>query len=105
MNLFERLARNQPPPAEEKKQPRKDLADAQRMLDWLQLRWNRPTVTSCQIYQFAPRSLRFDRENAIKTAELLAQLGWLVAANKTQQRGRREWQVIRRPTIYPQIAE
>ena len=100
-DLFDRLDRRRPAPVDEKtKQPDR----AQEMLDWLQ-RWSKPTVNSREISQFAPRSIRFDRENAIKIAETLVRHGWL-APLQTRQRNWREWQVIRkeavvRPKIIP----
>jgi len=99
MNLFERLAKGRPAPAEEKaKQP----DHAQKMLDWLQ-RWPKPTVSSKEIYQYAPRSIRFDRENAIKTAEILAKHGWL-APLPTRRRDRRVWQITRKLIVHPKVA-
>ena len=100
MNLFERLAQGRPAEAVVKP-PHKDLA--QQMLDWLQ-RWPKPTVSSKEIYQYAPRSIRFDRENAIKTAEILVKHGWL-APLQTRRRDWRQWQVVRKgPIVHPTVA-
>jgi hypothetical protein len=78
-------------------------SDAQKMLDWL-MRWPKPTVSSCQIYQFAPRPIRLDRENAIRVAETLVRYGWLTAL-KTRQRNYRIWEITRKPVIHPRVAE
>ena len=86
-----------PPPAKTQ-----EPSPAQRMLDWLQ-RWPKSTVSSCEIYQYAPRSIRFDRENAIKTAEVLARHGWLTPT-KTPRRDWRVWQITRRPIVHPTVA-
>jgi len=97
MNLFERLARTRPPePAV--KQP---LSDVQKMLDWL-LRWPKPTVSSKEIYQYAPRSARPDKEKAIQNAEVLVRYGWLTAL-KTNRRRDRIWAITRKPIIHPQV--
>jgi hypothetical protein len=101
MTIFERLDRGRPPAETAIKQPSKE--PAQQMLDWLQ-RWPKPTVSSKEIYQYAPRSIRFDRENAIKTAEILAKHGWLTAI-PTRQSNWRQWQIIRKgPIVHPTVA-
>jgi len=98
-NLFDRLAKGRPTEAAVK-QPH---SDAQKMLDWLQ-RWPKPTVSAKEIYQYAPSSIRFDRENAIKTAEILAKHGWL-ARLQTRQRNYRIWQIVRKGAIvHPRVA-
>src|SRR5262249_13363885 len=84
------------------KQPQKPLPE-QLMLDWLLQRWPHQTVSSKQIYQYAPHSIRFDRENAIKTAEILERYGWLVPLPR-RQRNWRVWEIIRRPVLYPKVA-
>jgi hypothetical protein len=100
MNLFDRLARGRPAPEPEPNQP---PSDAQKMLDWL-LRWNKPTVSACEIYQYAPRSVRRDKESAIKNAEVLVRHGWLTAL-KTNRRHYRIWEITRKPVIHPVIEE
>jgi len=77
----------------------KDLA--QQMLDWIQ-RWPRPTISSKQIYQYAPRAVRSDRETAIKTAEILERYGWL-SRRETKIRSWRVWEITRRPVVHPQV--
>ena len=79
-----------------------EASDAQKMLDWLQ-RWPKPTVSAKEIYQYAPSSIRFDRENAIKTAEILAKHGWL-APLPTRRRDRRVWQITRKLIVHPKVA-
>src|SRR5262245_40073242 len=75
---------------------------AQRMLDWLQ-RWPKSTISSKQIYQYAPRAVRSDRETTIKLAEILERHGWL---NRLPARHRnwRQWQIIRKDAVlYPKV--
>jgi len=100
MTIFDRLSRGRPaPPPEEKTKP----DHAQRMLDWLQ-RWPKPTINSKEIYQYAPYSIRSDREIAIKTAEILTKHGWLVPL-PTRRRNERHWRVIRKePILHPKVA-
>jgi hypothetical protein len=86
-----------------KEQPRKEPDPAQKLLDWLQ-RWPKPTITSKDIYQYAPRSIRFDRENAIKTAEILVKHGWLTPL-QTHRRDWRQWQIVQKgPIVHPTVA-
>jgi len=74
---------------------------AQRLLDWLQ-KWPHETISSKQLYQYAPRAVRSDRETAIKTAEILEQYGWL-SRRKTKTRGWRVWEITRRPVVHPLV--
>ena len=84
------------------KQPQKPPPE-QLMLDWLLQRWPHQTVSSKQIYQYAPHSIRSDRENAIKLAGILEQYGWLVPLPR-RQRNWRVWEIMRRPVLYPKVA-
>jgi len=94
--IFEKLSKGRP--AEQKtKQPDR----AQLLLNFLQ-KWHQPTITSKQIYQYAPRAVRSDRETAIKTAEILEQHGWL-SRRPTKTRGWRVWEITRRPIVYPSV--
>ena len=96
-NVFDRLARGRPTETAIE-QPH---SDAQKMLDWLQ-RWPKPTVSACEIYQYAPRSVRPDKEKAIKTAETLVRYGWLTAL-KPRHRNYRIWEITRKPIIHPTV--
>ena len=98
-NLFDRLAKGRPAETAIEQPP----SDAQKMLEWL-LRWPKPTVSACEIYQCGPGSIRSDRERAIKSAEVLAKHGWLTAL-KTRQRNYRIWEITRKPFVHPTIAE
>jgi hypothetical protein len=98
--LFERLSRDQPPPTKKAQKPE----PAQLLLTWLQ-KWPKQIVRSKDIYQFGPYSLRFDRENAIRSAETLARLGWLTAL-ETRQRNHRIWKIVRKePTVHLRVAD
>jgi hypothetical protein len=86
------LLADEPP----KEQPRKN-DHAQLLLDWV-LRQRKQIITSKDLYQYAPRCIRFDRENAVRTAEVLVRHGWL-ARLPTRRRDARAWQVIRKGAI------
>src|SRR5262245_51388026 len=87
-------------PEPETKQPPKD--PAQVLLTWLQ-RWPSNLITSKQIYQFAPRSIR-NRETAIRSAQTLVECGWLTVL-KPRQRNYRIWQIHRKgPVVHPTVA-
>jgi len=98
-NLFDRLAKGRPVETAIKQPP----SDAQKMLDWL-LRWPKPTVSACEIYQYAPRSARPNKETAIKNVEVLVRHGWL-AACKPRHSNYRIWEITRKPVIHPIIEE
>ena len=97
MNLFERLARGRPAPAEEKVK----IDPAQKLLDWLQT-WNKPTICAREILMYGPRSTR-NRKDANDATEILVRHGWL-APLQTHQRDWRRWQIIRQPVVHPTIA-
>jgi len=92
------LADDTPPIKQPEKKPPEQL-----MLDWLLQRWPHQTVSSKQIYQYAPRSIRLDPEGAIRTAELLERYGWLTPLPR-RQRNWRVWEIMRRPVLYPKVA-
>ena len=87
-------------PKSEIKQPHKE--PAQLLLTFLQ-RWPKPTITSKELYQFGPPSVRA-KKNAIGAAEILVRHGWLNAI-KPRQRNYRIWQIVRKgPVVHPTIA-
>jgi len=102
-DLFERLNKEQP--KFKVSTINSELAQkpplAQTLLDWLQ-RWNKPTISTRDICQFGPRSIR-DRKNAIIAAEILAVHGWLIPL-KMRQYNAHKWQIVRRPIVYPAVA-
>jgi len=103
VSLFERLDRNRPAPVEKKiEQPRKELEPAQKLLDWLQQHWAKPTISARDIYKFGPNSIR-DPKRAIGLAEILVGHGWLIP-NRTRRRDMREWKIVRGLGGYPTIA-
>jgi hypothetical protein len=97
VSLFERLG--QPSPAKTK--THKD-DPAQRLLTWLQ-RWREPTIRSVDILMYGPRSTR-KQKDADSATEILVKHGWLVPT-KTKQNNWRRWQIVRKPTVHPTIAE
>jgi hypothetical protein len=100
MNLFQRLDKGRPTPVEARKQPLSEIERAQRLLDFLQ-RWGKPTVTPRDIRIYGPKSLR-DQQSAIASAEILKKHGWLIPA-EPRQRNALEWEIVRRPIIYPTL--
>ena len=99
MNLFERLNKGRPPPAEDRPN---EITLAQKLLDFLQQHWTKPTVSARDICIYGPNFIR-DRESAINSAETLVKHGWLIP-NKTRRHDMREWQIVRRPIIHPTVA-
>jgi hypothetical protein len=98
--LFERLAKNRPPAAEEKtKQQPKD--PAQQLLTWLQ-KSGRQKITTRDVRLYAPHPLR-RREGAIDAINVLVRHGWLVPI-EPRRRDRPEWEIIRRAIIQPIVA-
>jgi hypothetical protein len=98
VTIFERLNKGRPAP--EPKQPPKE--PAQLLLDFLQ-RWPKPTIRAKDIYQYAPRSTRPNKETAIKNAEVLARHGWLTAL-ETHHRNRKVWKIVRKEAlIHPRV--
>ena len=87
MNLFERLARGRPAPAEEKVK----VDPAQLLLNFLR-RWPRTTISSRDIRIWGPKSIR-DRESAIRSAQILVANGYLTPLKN------RVWKVVRNPLI------
>jgi hypothetical protein len=103
VSLFERLDRNRPPPVEEViKPPRKELEPAQKLLDFLQQHWTKPTITSREICRSGPNAIR-NQKNAINSAEILVKAGWLIP-NKTRRRDMHEWLIVRKPIVHPTVA-
>jgi hypothetical protein len=100
-NLFDRLNKGRPAPAEESKSPRKELIPAQKLLDWLQ-HWAKNTISARDICVYGPTSLR-DKKRAIDSAETLVKHGWLVP-NKAHRYDRREWQIVRKSIVHPTVA-
>jgi hypothetical protein len=100
MNLFERLDQNRPTPKPTEKP--QEISPAQALLDWLQ-RWPKPTVYTRDILIFGPPSVR-NRKSTIDATETLVKHGWLVP-QKTKQSNWRLWQIVRKPTIHPKLAD
>ena len=108
MNLFERLNKGRPPPAEDRPKPEANTAsselarDLQKLHDWLQNDWNKPTIRARDICRFGPSAAR-DRKRAIHLAEILVGHGWLIPI-KAHRRDTKEWQIVRGPDGYPTVA-
>jgi hypothetical protein len=96
-NLFERLSRERPTPNKKAHQ----LESAQKLLDWLMVRWNKPTIRARDIHYCGPNSLR-NKKRAIKHAGILVEHGWLTPV-RGRQYNTREWLIIRKPVLHPTI--
>lgn len=107
MDLFERLDRGQPPPAQlekkdhQKRQDEEALFAAQRLLDWLQ-RWPKDIVRLSEIRIYGPKSIR-DRKSAIRSAEILVKHGWLTR-QPTRYYNARVWKITRKLVVGPTVA-
>jgi hypothetical protein len=95
-SLFDRLDEGRPPPTKKTQEP----SSAQKLLDWLQ-RWDKPVVRVREICIYGPRPR--DRKSAIDAARILVEQGWLVPL-KPHRYDSREWQIVRKPIIYPTVA-
>ena len=98
-SLFERLDKGRPPPAENRLN---EITPAQKLLDFLQQHWTKPTITSREICRSAPNAIR-NQKSAINSAEILVKNGWLVPI-KTRRHDMHEWQIVRKPVIHPTVA-
>ena len=96
-NLFDRLDRRRPAPAEQKPQP---PDHSQLLLNFL-LRWPRDTIRLNQILVYGPRPRR--REIAVSSAAVLVAQKWIVP-RATPRPDMFEWQIVRRPIVHPTIA-
>jgi hypothetical protein len=76
-------------PVSSKLSPVQKFPPAQKLLDWLQHNWTKPTVSARDIYVYGPNSIR-DRESAINLAEFLVKHAWL-APIKTRRRDMKQW--------------
>jgi hypothetical protein len=84
-----------------KERPRKELAPAQRMLNFLQ-RWPEGTVTLRDLRVYGPYSTR-NRKDAISSAEVLVANGWLKPI-KPHWPGTYAWQIVRKNIVNPPVA-
>jgi len=88
-NLFDRLDRGRPLPAEETK--RSDPTET--LLEWLVKRWTKPTVTARDIHRSAPRVIR-DKKMILSSTDALVEQGWLIPT-PTWRHDKREWKIAR----------
>jgi hypothetical protein len=84
-----------------KEQPRKELAPAQRLLNFLQ-RWPENVVTVRDVRVYGPRSIR-NRKDAISSAEVLVANGWLKPI-KPSRPDTYAWKIVRKNIIHPTVA-
>ena len=99
VSLFERLDKGRPPPIESRPN---EITPAQKLLDFLQQHWTKPTITSREICRSGPNAIR-NQKNAINSAEILVKAGWLIP-NKTRRRDMHEWLIVRKPIVHPTVA-
>ena len=91
-NLFERLSAGRPqqepaPLATPLATPPAVLE----LLNWLQHRWDKPTIRARDIYRYGPHRNR-GRESALEFAEILVKRGWLIPL-KANRRDVKRWQI------------
>src|SRR5215831_14475814 len=98
-NLFERLSKERPSPSSTRKA--RQLEGAQKLLTWLMLRWDKPTVRANEIHYCGPNSLR-SKKRAIKHAEILAEHGWLTPIRGWRY-DMREWVINRKAVVRPTV--
>ena len=73
-DIFNRLAQGRP--QQEPTSPPTPMA-AGVLLDWLQHKWNQPTIRAKTIYQYGPYPIR-DKESTLKLTAILERRGYLV---------------------------
>ena len=95
VSLFERLNKERPLPAEERIKPDANARDLQRLHDWLQNDWNKPTIRARDICRFGPNAIR-DRKRVVDLAKILVSQGRLTPI-PTRRRDMKAWQIVRRP--------
>jgi hypothetical protein len=76
--------------------PAQKLLCAQKLLEWLQDKWTKDTVSARDIYTFGPRSIR-DLQSATELAGILVKHNWLIPI-KTRQHNMEKWQIVRKPS-------
>jgi len=74
-----------------------EIDPAIKLLEWLNRKWSKSTLTLRDIYTCGPSFLRDDRESAFNLAKVLTQRGNLVPL-KAHRSDRRLWHVVREPT-------
>src|SRR5262245_46239424 len=96
--IFDRLAQRRPATEE-----KVTVDPAQKLLDWLQQHWTKPTISRRDISNHGPGSLR-NKQSAIDAAETLERHGWLVPA-PTHRCDRRVWLIVSKNIVRPTVAE
>ena len=110
-NLFNRLAKRQPPAAEPaepdivRQGPRPLVPPAhaksspsEKLLSWVLNYWPAPIVSLRDIRAFGPWCIRDPRSVTLHTIRTLAEYGWLIEI-PTHRRDRRVWKVVREPRL------
>jgi hypothetical protein len=98
--IFKRLERSRPPGKKKTTQRPEKIQHAQKLLDFLQ-RWDKPVVRARDIRIYGPRPR--DRASAIDATRILVDQGWL-SPTQTRRYDSREWQIVRKPVLYPTVA-
>jgi hypothetical protein len=88
-------------PETELPEPKPEISPEQKLLDWLQ-RWPKETVSLRELQQSAPRAVRTQGDIIDRSVEVLVRHGWLTPL-QSHRRDRREWQITKRPTVYPTV--
>jgi hypothetical protein len=89
--LFERLAQGRPPVEESRLMPEATSPEARRLLEWLQNKWDQPTICTRDIYRYGP-GRRLGKAVTLKLADTLTKRGWLIPL-EAHRRDRKRWQI------------
>jgi hypothetical protein len=79
-----------------------EVVRAQKLLDWIQNAWTKPTITVREIRVYGPTATR-SRESATSSTEILTKNNWLIPIKARRHDGH-IWQVVRKPVLYPTVA-
>jgi hypothetical protein len=100
-DIFERLNKERPSTEKIISEQDQKIQHAQKVLDWLQ-RWDKPVVRRKDFRVYGPRPR--DRKSMLDSTEILVRNGWLSPIRSRRYDGH-TWQVIRKPTIAPEVAK
>jgi hypothetical protein len=99
MNLFDELDKRRSSSKIMSVEDRQ-VQHAQKMLDWLLVRWDKDTIRSFDLRVFGPSPR--DRKSVHSSAELLVKNGWLQPVPQPRHDAR-VWKVIRRAVVNPTV--
>src|SRR6478672_5603751 len=99
VSLFERLVQGRPPEeTAPRPTPKPDSWGVNQVLHWLQYGWDKPTISSSELYRQGPLPVRGDRARALEIADQLERRGYLIPIRAKQYRTKR-WQIALQPDL------